>query len=218
MQANRSYLENQLKNNLYSPPALFLRESYREAARVRKRTLANLSKWPSELVESLRALLQGGHVVSDLSQAFELQRSRPHGHVASVLGTLRRLGLERLLASRNSLRRRFGVALIVARILKPRSKPATARGWGPQTLSSSLSELLQVESATADDLYGALSWLLARQEKIENGLASQRCSRGCGALRRNIGRAAAPLPEPLNQIRVSLRVQCAETPRRCSLG
>ncbi len=84
-----------------------------------------------------------------MSQAFQVQRTRPHGHVAAVLGTLRRLGLERLLATRNSLQRRLVVALIVARILEPRSKLATARGWDPQTLSSSLGELLQVEAATA---------------------------------------------------------------------
>ena len=165
--------------NRSSPPAILLRESYRQAGKVRKRTLANLSKWPAEVVEGLRTLLKGGSVISDLSQAFQVQRTRPHGHVAAVLGTLRRLGLERLLATRNSLQRRLVVALIVARILEPRSKLATARGWDPQTLSSSLGELLQVEAATADDLYGTLDWLLARQPKIENQLAAQRLQDGC---------------------------------------
>ena len=165
--------------NRNSPPAILLRESYRQAGKVRKRTLANLSKWPAEIVEGLRSLLKGGSVISDLSQAFQVQRTRPHGHVAAVLGTLRRLGLERLLATRNSLQRRLVVALIVARILEPRSKLATARGWDPQTLSSSLGELLQVEAATADDLYGALDWLLVRQPKIENQLAAQRLQDGC---------------------------------------
>ena len=165
--------------NRSSPPAILLRESYRQAGKVRKRTLANLSKWPAEVVEGLRTLLKGGSVISDLSQAFQVQRTRPHGHVAAVLGTLRRLGLERLLATRNSLQRRLVVALIVARILEPRSKLATARGWDPQTLSSSLGELLQVEAATADDLYDTLDWLLARQPKIENQLAAQRLQDGC---------------------------------------
>ena len=91
---------------------------------MRKRTLANLSQWPSKIVEGLRALLKGGHVVSDLSEAFQVQRTRPHGHVAAVLGTLRHLGLERFLATRDSLERRLVVALIVARILEPRSKLA----------------------------------------------------------------------------------------------
>ena len=119
-----------------------------------------------KIVEGLRALLKGGHVVSDLSEAFQVQRTRPHGHVAAVLGTLRQLGLERFLATRDSLERRLVVALIVARILEPRSKLATVRGWDPQTLSSSLGELLQVESAS-HDLYGALDWLGARQlEKL----------------------------------------------------
>ena len=110
--------------NRSSPPAILLRESYRQAGKVRKRTLANLSKWPAEVVEGLRTLLKGGSVISDLSQAFQVQRTRPHGHVAAVLGTLRRIGLERLLATRNSLQRRLVVALIVARILEPRSKLA----------------------------------------------------------------------------------------------
>ena len=166
------YIESVPNRN--SPPAILLRESYREAGKVRKRTLANLSQWPSKIVEGLRALLKGGHVVSDLSEAFQVQRTRPHGHVAAVLGTLRHLGLERFLATRDSLERRLVVALIVARILEPRSKLATVRGWDPQTLSSSLGELLQVESASADDLYGALDWLGARQQKIENRLASER--------------------------------------------
>ena len=122
---------------------------------------------------------KGGHVVSDLSEAFQVQRTRPHGHVAAVLGTLRHLGLERFLATRDSLQRRLVVALIVARILEPRSKLATVRGWDPQTLSSSLGELLQVESASADDLYGALDWLGARQQKIENRLAGERLQEGC---------------------------------------
>ena len=165
--------------NRTSPPAILLRESYRDAGKVHKRTLANLSKWPSEIVEGLRALLKGGQVVPDWSQAFQVQRTRPHGHVAAVLGTLRRLGLERWLATRNSLQRRLVVALIVARILEPRSQPATERGWDPQTLSSSLGELLQVEAATTDDLYGALDWLLAGQQKIENRLAGERLYDGC---------------------------------------
>tara|TARA_B100002003_G_C14146107_1_gene551071 strand:- start:90 stop:1817 length:1728 start_codon:yes stop_codon:yes gene_type:complete len=171
------YIESVPNRN--SPPAILLRESYRQAGKVRKRTLANLSKWPSEIVEGLRTLLKGGSVVSDLSQAFQVQRTRPHGHVAAVLGTLRRLGLERYLATRNSLQRRLVVALIVARILEPRSKLATARGWDPQTLSSSLGELLQVEAAKTDDLYGALDWLLVRQQKIEDRLAGERLRDGC---------------------------------------
>ena len=116
------YIESVPNRN--SPPAILLRESYREAGKVRKRTLANLSQWPSKIVEGLRALLKGGHVVSDLSEAFQVQRTRPHGHVAAVLGTLRHLGLERFLATRDSLERRLVVALIVARILEPRSKLA----------------------------------------------------------------------------------------------
>ena len=123
------YIESVPNRN--SPPAILLRESYRQAGKVRKRTLANLSKWPAELVEGLRTLLKGGSVVSDLYQAFQVQRTRPHGHVAAVLGTLRRLGLERLLATRNSLQRRLVVALIVARILEPALQAGHGTRLGP---------------------------------------------------------------------------------------
>ena len=171
------YIESVPNRN--SPPAVLLRESYRLEGKVKKRTLANLSKWPTRLVEGLRVLLKGGSAVAELSQAFDIVRSRPHGHVAAVLGTLRRIGLERMIASRRSLERQLVLAMIVARIIEPRSKLATARGLDSETLSSSLGEVLQVESADADDLYGALDWLLARQERIENRLAAQRLKQGC---------------------------------------
>ena len=165
--------------NRSSPPAILLRESYRQAGKVRKRTLANLSKWPAEVVEGLRTLLKGGSVISDLSQAFQVQRTRPHGHVAAVLGTPAPHRFGALTGHSQQPAAPPGGALIVARILEPRSKLATARGWDPQTLSSSLGELLQVEAATADDLYDTLDWLLARQPKIENQLAAQRLQDGC---------------------------------------
>ena len=111
--------------NRNSPPAVLLRESFRDAGKVKKRTLANLSKWPPTLVEGLRALLKGGAAVSRLDDAFDIVRSRPHGHVAAVLGTLRKLGLDRMIAGAESPERRRVLALIVARILDP------ARNWPP---------------------------------------------------------------------------------------
>lgn len=116
--------------NRNSPPAIVLRESYRENGRMRKRTLANLSELPPEMVEKFQALLRGEVVSTDkLESAFEIVRSRPHGHVMAVLGTLRRLKLESILASRRNRNRALAVAMVVARLIDPGSKLATARGW-----------------------------------------------------------------------------------------
>ncbi len=157
--------------NRNSPPAILLREGWREGKKVRKRTLANLTKWPAELVEGLRLLLRGGTAVQKFDEAFEVVRSRPHGHVAAVLGTLRRLALDRLIAPKPSQERSLVVAMIVARLLDPCSKLATARGLGEETRLSTLGELLGVESANEEDLYAAMDWLHQRQSEIETQLA-----------------------------------------------
>ena len=115
--------------NRNSPPAILLRESWREGKKVRKRTLANLSSWPKQRVEALRRVLRDETLVP-ASEAFEIVRSLPHGHVAAALGTLRQLGLERVLHARKSRERDLVVALIVERILDPDSKLSTARGLG----------------------------------------------------------------------------------------
>ncbi len=159
--------------NRNSPPAVLLRESYREGGKVRKRTLANLSNWPQPVVEGLRTLLKGGTVVARLDDAFEIVRSQPHGHVAAVLGTLRRLGLEKLIAPTRSPERDRVVAMIVARILDPRSKLATARGLSQETQFSSLGECLAVEGSDEEALYAAMDWLLARQPAIEARLTKR---------------------------------------------
>lgn len=112
--------------NRNSPPAVLLRESYREGDKVRKRTLANLSKLPESAIEGLKVLLKGGVAIESLSDAFKVTRSRPHGHVAAVYGTVKNLGLPNLLCSDNSRERRLVLAMIVARIIDPRSKLATA--------------------------------------------------------------------------------------------
>src|SRR5438132_853261 len=125
--------------NRSSPPAVLLRESYRENGKVRNRTLANLSKLPPEVIEGVREILRGGKVGRPLEEAFDVVRTRAHGHVAAVLGTLRHLGLERALGPA-CRERDLCLAMIVARILAPRSKLATAQGLCPDTLDSTLAE------------------------------------------------------------------------------
>jgi Transposase DDE domain len=164
--------------NRNSPPALLLREGWREGKKVRKRTLANLTKWPAGLVEGLRLLLRGGTAVPKFDEAFEVVRSRPHGHVAAVLGTLRRVALERLIAPQPSPQRNLVVAMVVARILDPRSKLATARGLGEETRWSTLGELLEAPSADEEALYAAMDWLVPRQPEIEAKLAKRHLEEG----------------------------------------
>src|SRR5215475_4959873 len=164
--------------NRNSPPAILLRESFREGNTVRKRTLANLSSWPPALVEGLQTLLRGGTAVKQLHDAFDIVRSRPHGHVAAVLGTLRHLDLERIIAPNPSPQRDLVVAMIVARLLDPRSKLATARGLNAETLAHTLGEALGLQAATADDLYYAMDWLFERQERIEKQLAARHLEDG----------------------------------------
>src|SRR5690554_6885949 len=118
--------------NRNSPPAVLLRESYRVGKRTKKRTLANLSMLPHEAIDVLRRTLRGETLVP-AAEALEIERSRPHGHVAAVLGIVRRLGLPKVLASRPSRERDLAIAMIVARILEPGSKLATARGLGSET-------------------------------------------------------------------------------------
>src|SRR5712671_5086276 len=164
--------------NRNSPPAILLRESVRIGSKVQKRTLANLSAWPATQVDLLRRLLKGEDLVAR-QQAFQILRSLPHGHVAAVLGTLRHLGLHDLLSRTRCPERDLICALVTARILDPRSKLATARGLDEETASSSLAESLHLASATADDLYEAMDWLLPRQQRIEQALAKRHLSAGC---------------------------------------
>jgi hypothetical protein len=157
--------------NRASPPAILLRESYRAGGKVRKRTLLNLTDWPRELVEGLRALLKGGTVIPAGQEALSVTRSLPHGHVAAVLGTLRKIGLDRLLGPAGRRCRDLVVALIVSRILAPTSKLATAKALDPATAASSLGAVLGLGPVDEDELYSALDWLLARQPAIETALA-----------------------------------------------
>jgi hypothetical protein len=154
-----------------------LRRTYREGNRVRHETLGNLSHLPEPTLDVLRRALRGEALLA-AEDAFELVRTRPHGHVAAVLGTLRQIGLERTLHSRRSPERDAVVAMIVARVLAPASKLATARGLGAETAVSTLGETLGVSAIDADDLYAALDWLLERQPSIEEALAQRHLSEG----------------------------------------
>jgi hypothetical protein len=168
--------------NRGSPPALLLRESYREGGTVKTRTLANLSHWPEEKLEALRAALKGepapaGPAERALVEAFEVTRSLPHGHVAAVVGTARRLGLEELIGPA-CRERDLVVAMVASQVISPSSKLACARQLRRETATSSLGEVLSVASADEDGLYGAMDWLLPRQGAIEDALAARHLSEG----------------------------------------
>lgn len=163
--------------NRNSPPAILIRESYREGGKVLKRTVANISDWPAAQIESLRRVLKGETFPASAG-SLEIIRSLPHGHVAAVLGTIQKLGLGPMIDATRSRQRDLVVAMIAARILEPRSKLATARGLDPETATSSLLGSLELESATADDLYEAMDWLFSRQARIEKQLAKRHLSGG----------------------------------------
>ena len=163
--------------NRNSPPAILLREGWRENGKVKKRTLANLSKWPQSKIDTLRRLLKNEPLVGR-DEAFDIVRSRPHGHVAAVLGTLKRLRLDRLIAAQRSPERDRAVALIVARVLNPGSKLATARNLAEATAGDSLAEALGLAAVDEDDLYAAMDWLLKRQARIERSLAKRHLAEG----------------------------------------
>jgi hypothetical protein len=165
--------------NRGSPPAVLLRESYREAGKVKNRTLANLSSWPEAKVEALARVLKGQPPpAADLDGAFEITRSLPHGHVAAVLGTARQLGLEELIDPVPSRQRDLVTAMAVAQVIAPASKLAIARGLRDATAATSLGEVLHLGSCDEDDLYEAMDYLHDRQDKIEDVLAAKHLAGG----------------------------------------
>jgi len=163
--------------NRNSPPTYLLRESYRENGKVKNRTLANLTALPREQIELLSRVLQGETLVP-ADDAFRMISSLPHGHVQAVLFMLRRLGLESLISSRPCRERDLVVAMIAQRILHPSSKLAATRLWETTTLA----EELDVGGTDVDELYGALDWLLQRQQRIENKLAKRHLNEGARVL------------------------------------
>jgi transposase len=166
--------------NRKSPPAILLRESYRQDGKVKSRTLANLTHLPSQQIEALRSALAGSAAApsTPLPDAFRIARSLPHGHVAAVLGCLRNLQLDSILDPAPGRQRDLVIAMIVARIIEPASKLATARGLHCDTLHHSLGDVLHLDSADETELYQAMDWLLPQQSRIEQALAKRQLSQG----------------------------------------
>ena len=163
--------------NRSSPPAILLREGYREGGKVKKRTLANLSKLPPEAIEALKRVLAGETLVS-AQEHLTIERSLSHGAVAAVVGTIRKLGLESLIHSRRSVERDRAVALVAARVLRSTSRLALARALDPETATSTLGQVLGVEGVTSDQLYAAMDRLVRGQERIEGKLAKRHLKEG----------------------------------------
>jgi hypothetical protein len=162
--------------NRGSRPAILLRETYRDGATVKNRTLANLTKWKPEKVAALRAVLRDERLVP-AGEGFEIVRSLPHGHIAAALGIARRLGLDprrklaELMPPGAPRTRLLVLAMIVARLIDPAAKLATARGLDEPTASYSLGAVLGLGRVAVNELYDALDWLLAQQQRIEAKLA-----------------------------------------------
>ncbi len=163
--------------NRSSPPAILLREGWRDGKKTRKRTLANLSDWPPHKIDLFRRLLRDELLVSPAA-LFDTERTLPHGHVEAVLGTIRKIGLETVIAAKRSRERDLVVAMIAERLLHPCSKLATTRLWHTTTLA----EELGVADADEDDLYAAMDWLGARQDRIEQKLAARHLREGAVVL------------------------------------
>ncbi|MBI2190518.1 MAG: IS1634 family transposase, partial [Planctomycetes bacterium] len=153
-----------------------LRRTYREDDKVKHETLGNLSHLPPDLIDVIRRRLRGESLNPDGS--WKIVRSFPHGHVVAVLGTLRKLGLESVLASRRCRQRDLVVAMVVSRILSPTSKLAAARALRDETATSSLSLELGLSDLDDEELYQALDWLLERQKRIETKLAKRHIKDG----------------------------------------
>jgi transposase len=166
--------------NRNSTPAILLRESYRQDGKVKTRTLANITHLSAQQIDALRSALAGSPAApaTPLPHAFHISRSLPHGHIAAVLGCLRNLHLDSILDPAPSRQRDLIVAMIVARIVEPASKLATARGLNAATLHHSLGEILHLDSADETELYQAMDWLLPRQSRIEQALAKHQLSQG----------------------------------------
>jgi hypothetical protein len=167
--------------NRTSPPAYLLRESYREGRKVRKRTLANITHWPAAKIEALRRLLRDELLGGDQAPGLSLLRSLPHGHVAAALGMLRKVGLDRVLSQGGRQPARevaLCIAMVVARIIDPVSKLATARVLDGETANCSLGAVLGLGAVDEQELYDALDWLIGQQERIEKALARRHLKNG----------------------------------------
>jgi transposase len=160
--------------NRNSPPAILLREGWREGKKTHKRTLTNISDWPEHKIQTLRRLLRDETLISP-DDLFSTERTLPHGHVEAILGTIRKLGLDSMISSKPCRERDLVVAMIAERLIHPCSKLATTRNWHNTTLAEELS----VQDADEDDLYEAMDWLIERQQRIEKKLAKRHLADGC---------------------------------------
>src|SRR5512132_123114 len=163
--------------NRGSRPAILLRESYRDGDKVKNRTLKTLSDGPAERIQLLRAVLRGETLVP-AGESLAIVRALPHGHVSAALGTARRIGLDRLLPRRPERRRKLALALIVARLIDPAAKLATARALDATTAIHSLGATLGLGAVTAKEVYAALDWLGRAQPAIEKALARRHLEDG----------------------------------------
>ncbi|MGH7015405.1 MAG: IS1634 family transposase [Stellaceae bacterium] len=165
--------------NRSSPPAVLLRESFRDGDKVKSRTLANLTDWPDAKVEALRRVLKGETSFATPADQMRIERSLPHGHVAAVLGMARKLGLDRLLPRKPVRLAKLALAMIVARVIEPAAKLATARQLSEATAAHSLGAVLGLGDVDEDELYAALDLLGQAQPKIEAALAKRHLQNGC---------------------------------------
>ncbi len=162
--------------NRNSPPCILLRESYRANGKVIKKTLANLTNWPKNILAKFKIALKNGDEVSP--DDFEIVRSLPHGHVAAILGSIRKLGLDKIIFSKPSRERSIITALITQRIITPSSKLNSIRNLSEKTASSTLGKELGIENVSEEEVYSALDWLYARQGAIESALAKMHLKDG----------------------------------------
>ncbi len=163
--------------NRNSPPAILLREAWREGKKIRKRTVANLSRWPEDQIEALGRVLKGEGLLR-ADEGLSIEASVPHGHVEAILGLIRKVGLDRVICPKKCRERELVLGMVVERLIDPCSKLATTRLWH----SSTLSKELGVGDADEDDLYTALDWLLARQSRIEKKLSERHLCEGAVVL------------------------------------
>ena len=164
--------------NRSSPPAILLRESYRDGGKVRTRTIANITDWPDTKIEALRSVLKNETVALSVND-LRIERSLPHGHIAAVLGMAKKLGLHRLLPKSPARPAKLALAMIVARVIEPAAKLATARQLSEATAAHSLGAVLDLGAVDEDELYAALDLLGEAQPKIEAALAKRHLRNGC---------------------------------------
>jgi transposase len=150
-----------------------IRSSYREDGKVKHDQVANISRLPPHLIEVVSRGL-AGEAVGVLSDGISVEQSWLHGHVAAVLGTARRMDMAKVIDAKPSRKRDLVLGMIVARVLDPASKLATTGFFRSTTLGKTLG----IEGVTEDDLYGAMDWLVERQEKIERRLAKRHLEAG----------------------------------------